>query len=46
MGSPLDPTRTVSRVYELTEPGLIVIVDALSYQGVPLSLDPPTRICW
>ena len=38
VGSPLDPTRTVSRVYELTEPGLIVIVDALSYQGVPLSV--------
>jgi len=33
VGSPLDPIRTVSRVYELTEPGLIVIVDALSYQG-------------
>jgi len=38
VGSPLDPIRTVSRVYELTEPGLIVIVDALSYQGVPLSV--------
>jgi hypothetical protein len=34
----LDPTRTVSRVYELAEPGLIVIVAALSYQGVPLSV--------
>ena len=38
VGSPLDPTRTVSRVYELTEPGLIVIVDAVSYQGVQLSV--------
>jgi len=33
VGSPLDPIRTVSRVYELTEPGLIVIVDALVVPG-------------
>jgi hypothetical protein len=38
VGSPLDPTRTVSMVYGLTAPGLIVIVEALSYEGVPLSV--------
>ena len=38
VGSPLDPTRTVGRIYELTDPGLIVIADTLSYQGVALSV--------
>lgn len=32
----LDPTRTVGRIYELTEPGLIVIADVLHFRGVPL----------
>ena len=38
VGSPLDPVATVGRIYELTEPGLIVIVDSVSYLGVELSV--------
>lgn len=34
--SQLDPTRTVGRIYELTEPGLIVIADLVDYRGVQL----------
>ena len=38
VGSRLDPVATVGRIYELTEPGLIVIVDTESYHGVELSV--------
>lgn len=38
VGSPLDSTQTVGRIYELTDPGLIVIVDTLPFQGVQLSI--------
>lgn len=38
VGSELDPTQVVGRIYELTEPGLIVIVDTVSYHGVQLSV--------
>lgn len=34
----LDPTRTVSRIYELTDPALIVIVEHVDYEGVTLSV--------
>lgn len=38
VGSSLDPTRTVGRIYELTEPGLIVIAEAIDYVGTTLTL--------
>lgn len=38
IGSPLDPVRTVGRIYELTEPGLIVIADTVSYRDVALTV--------
>lgn len=38
VGSPLDATKTVGRIYELTEPGLIVIVDTVSHYGVQLTI--------
>lgn len=38
VGSTLDPIRTVSRIYELTEPGLIVITDQLFFRGTELTL--------
>lgn len=38
VGSSLDSTQTVGRIYELTDPGLIVIVDTLPFQGVQLSI--------
>lgn len=38
VGSQLDPTKTVARIYELTEPALIVIVENVAYEGVELSV--------
>jgi len=38
VGSPLDQTRTVGRIYELTEPGLIVIAETVSYHGTELTV--------
>ncbi|MDA8437616.1 MAG: putative DNA binding domain-containing protein [Propionibacterium sp.] len=34
--SQLDPAQTVGRIYEVTEPGLIVIADVRDYRGVQL----------
>lgn len=38
IGSILDPTPTVGRIYELTEPGLIVIVDTVDFRGTSLTV--------
>ena len=37
-GSPLDPTRTVSRIYELTEPSLIVIAEQIVFDEAALTV--------
>lgn len=34
----LDPTRTVGRIYELTDPALIVIVQHMEHEGVTLTV--------
>jgi len=36
VGASLDPTKVVARIYELTEPGLIVIADTRRYEGANL----------
>lgn len=38
VGSTLDETRTVGGIYELTEPGLIVIVETVDFHGTALSV--------
>ena len=38
VGSTLDPTKTVGRIYELTEPGLIVIAETIDYADTTLTL--------
>ncbi len=38
VGSALDPTKTVGRIYELTEPGLIVIAEPIDYADTTLTL--------
>lgn len=38
VGSTLDATKAVGRIYELTEPGLIVIAATEEYRGVPLTV--------
>lgn len=38
VGSTLDPTKTVARIYELTEPGLIVIAEDVHYAGTTLTV--------
>lgn len=38
VASPLDTTRTVARIYELTEPGLIVTADEQRFRGTPLTV--------
>ena len=38
VGSELDPTRTVGRIYELTEPGLIVIAEAADFLNTTLTV--------
>lgn len=38
VGSPLDPDRTVSRIYELTEPSLIVIAESEQYLDTTLTI--------
>lgn len=37
VGSTLDPIRTVARIYELTDPGLIVIAETIDYAGTTLT---------
>lgn len=37
-GSSLDPTRTVSRIYELTDPGLIVSATSIRFSAVELTV--------
>lgn len=38
VGSELDSAKTVARIYELTEPGLIVLVERAHHAGIDLSI--------